>query len=399
MVTSDKPRVESPSNADLGAVVSDNNAFALDLYQQLRAQPGNLFYSPFSISEALAMAWAGARGETEEAMATALHFSLPQDRLHPAMNAVDLALASRGHDAQGSDGGAFRLNIANAMWGQLGYQFQPTFLDALGENYGAGMHVVDFIKSPEDSRGIINQWVSDRTEGKIKDLLPSGTVTPDTRLVLTNAIYFNAAWATPFEAKDTKPADFTRRDGSTIQVPTMAGFPETGYGEGADYAAVSLPYDAGVDKPHELEMVLVLPKGDIDAFEATLDATKLDEVVKSLSEHGVTLTMPRYTIASQFSLNETLGKMGMGVAFDAGKADFTGINAAGKLYISDVVHKAWVTVDEAGTEAAAATGVVFGETSAPEPATLHLDHPYVFFIRDIATKAILFIGRVEDPSA
>lgn len=398
VVASAKERIQSPSTADVAVVAAENNAFALDLYQQLRTQPGNLFYSPFSISEALAMAWAGSNGGTQTDMVAALRHTLSQDRVHPAMNAIDLALASRGHDAKGADGGAFRLNIANALWGQIGYTFQQPFLDTLGSNYGAGLHILDFIKQPDASRTLINTWVSDRTEDRIKDLLPEGSVTPDTRLVLTNAVYFNAAWFNPFDAKNTKPATFTKRDGSTVQVPTMAGSFELSYGAGDDYAAVSLPYDAGQMEGYELEMVLVLPSGSLDDFEASLDSTKVHDIVKSLGTYDVTITMPKFKIESQFSLADALGKLGMKSAFDPAQADFSKITATDKLYITDVVHKAWVDVDEAGTEAAAATGVVFGDTAAPELREIHLDHPYLFFIRDIQTNTILFVGRVDDPS-
>jgi serpin B len=398
VVESAKERVQSPSTADVPAVVAENNAFAMDLYQQIRAQPGNLFYSPFSISEALAMAWAGSSGDTQTAMAATLGHTLSQARVHAAMNAVDLALASRGHDAKGADGGSFRLNVANALWGQLGFTFQQPFLDTLGTNYGAGMHIADFVKQPDDSRTLINTWVSDRTEGRIKDLLPAGSVTQDTRLVLTNAVYFNAAWLYPFDATATKPATFTKRDGSTVQVPTMIGGLEASYGTGDDYAAVALPYDAGKQENFDLEMVLVLPSGSIDDFEASLDSHKVHDIIKSMGIYGVSITMPKFKIESQFGLADALTKLGMGVAFDQDKADFSNITTADKLYISDVVHKAWVNVDEKGTEAAAATGVVFGDDALPPPAEIHLDHPYLFFIRDIPTNTILFVGRVDDPS-
>jgi serpin B len=344
------------------------------------------------------MTWAGARGDTEKKMAEALHFTLAQDKLHPAFNAIDLTLASRGQGAKGSDGGAFRLNIANALWGQIGYEFQPAFLDTLGQNYGAGMHIVDFIKDPEGSRGIINGWVSARTEDRIKELLPKGSVTSDAKLVLTNAIYFNAAWLNPFHAQDTKPLDFVRRDGTKIQVPTMVGGQTAPYGQGNGWSAVAIPYDAGMEEIVQLEMVLVMPDaGTLDAFEASLNGAKIASITESLSEYDVSMTMPKFKIESQFSLADALTKLGMGVAFSEG-ADFSGISTQSNLSISDVVHKAWVDVNETGTEAAAATGVVVGDTSAPPSAEIHLDHPFLFFIRDIPTKSVLFIGRVEDPS-
>lgn len=394
-VASDKQRITSPNvpAGDLDAAAAGNTEFAFSLYQQLKSEPGNLFYSPFSISAALAMTWAGARGQTESQMASALHFTLPGDRLHPAFNAIDLELMSRGQGKVGADGGKFRLNVANALWGQLGYKFEAPFLDTLALHYGAGMHVVNFEKTPEPSRKIINDWVAEKTEDRIKDLLPEGSIDASTRLVLTNAIYFNAAWESPFTVAETKDLAFTKRDGTTVQVPTMTGNPEVPYGQGDGYAAVELPYDG-----HELSMVLVLPEpSKFAGFEASLGAAKIDEILSVMSHHAVLLTLPRFEVDSEFSLVAQLEKLGMGVAF-TGDADFSGMNGKGGLAISDVVHKAFVKVNEAGTEAAAATGVIVGETSIPAPAEIHFDHPFFFFIRDIKTKSILFVGRVENPA-
>ncbi|MFT3774579.1 MAG: serpin family protein [Minicystis sp.] len=395
VATSDKQRIEAPNVDDetMQKVEKGNSAFAMDLYQAIRTDPGNLFYSPYSISAALAMTFAGARNQTEEQMAKVLHFDVSQDKLHPAFNALDLALQSRGENAKGQDGGVFRLNIANALWGQTGYPFLAPFLDTLSQNYGAGMHVVDFVGAPEPARKLINEWVADKTEDRIKDLLPDGSIDSTTRLVLTNAIYFNAAWATPFDSANTKLADFTKRDGTKIQVQTMSGYQEAPYGEGDGWAAVEIPYDG-----HQLSMVLVLPSaGKIDDFEASLSGDKIAEITGKLTEHGVSMTLPRFKIESQFSLADRLSKMGMTDAF-TGDADFSGMTGDRKLSISAVIHKAFVDVNEAGTEAAAATAVIAGETSAPEPAEIHLDRPYLFFIRDVATKTILFFGRVEDPA-
>jgi serpin B len=395
VVASTKQR-QSPSApaADVNELVTGNTAFALSLYQQLRSEKGNLFYSPFSISAALAMTWAGARTTTEAQMAEALHFTLPQEKLHPAFNTLDAALMSRGKNAKASDGKGFRLNIANALWGQTSFPFAAPFLDTLALNYGAGMHVVDFEGAPEPARELINGWVEERTEGKIKDLLPKGSVSSDTRLVLTNAIYFNAAWLNPFETSATKNADFKKSDGTTVNVPFLAGSQETAYGTGEGWEALSLPYDG-----NELSMLLVLPEaGTLEAFEASLDADKIAAISSSMSDYQVVMTLPKFKFESSFSLVDQLSALGMEEAF-SDKADFTGISDKGGLSISDVVHKAYVGVNEAGTEAAAATGVVVGVTSAPPPAEIHLDHPFLFFIRDNATGAVLFVGRVSDPSA
>jgi len=395
VVESSKQRIENPSvpAADLEALVKGNSSFAFELYGQLSAQPGNLFYSPYSISLALAMTWAGAKNQTEADMAATLGFSLPQAQIHPAFNALDHALMSRGKNAKASDGKGFRLNIANALWGQTGYPFEQPFLDTLGENYGAGMRVVDFHNDPDGSATLINQWVDKLTEGKIPELVTPEDITPSTELVLTNAIYFNAAWEEPFEAKDTADGSFVKADGSTVTVPMMHGYRDTGYVKGDGYQALSLPYDG-----HELSMVLVMPDaGTLSDFEASLDAGKIDDITGSLGEYSVDVTMPKFKFDGSFSLSKALSQLGMEVAFTPA-ADFSGISTKSALLIQEVIHKSFVSVNEAGTEAAAATAVLLGDTAAPEPAVMTLDHPFLFFIQDNATKSVLFVGRVADPS-
>ena len=395
VVVSSKQRIQNPDvpAADLDALVKGSSDFAFDLYGELRAQPGNLFYSPYSISLALAMTWAGAKNQTEADMAATLGFTLPQAQIHPAFNALDLALASRGKNAKASDGQGFRLRIANAIWGQTGYPIEQPFLDTLGENYGAGLRVVDFHGAPDASADLINEWVDKNTEGKIKELVTPDNITPSTELVLTNAIYFNAAWLEPFEAANTKDGTFTKLDGATVTVPMMHGFRDTGYAKGDNYQALQLAYDG-----EELSMILVLPdEGAFDAFESSLDGEKIGEISGALSEHSVDVTLPKFEFDGSFGLAKTLAKLGMEVAFTP-EADFSGISTKSQLMIQDVIHKSFVSVNEAGTEAAAATAVIVGDTAAPEPATMTLDRPFLFFIRDDATKAILFVGRVADPS-
>lgn len=385
------------STSDLTALVTGNTALALDLYQALSDDPGNLFYSPYSISLALAMTYAGARGQTEAQMADALHFTLSQDRLHPAFNALDLELASRGEGAAGKDGEGFRLNIANAIWGQDGYPFLQEFLDTLAVNYGAGMHLLDFAAAPEPSRVTINDWVADQTEGRIKNLIPQGLITTLTRLVLTNAVYFNAAWAYPFDEDDTSDGPFHTLDASEVTVPMMHLGEELRYAEGAGYQAVELPYDGD-----ELSMVILLPgAGEFKAFEASLDVATLTSVLTGLSRRRVVLTMPKFTYVSQFKLSQVLSDLGMQDAFIPDQADLSGMDGTRSLFISEVVHKAFVDVDEAGTEAAAATAVIVGVTSVPidPPVEVTVDRPFIFLIRDIQTGTILFLGRVTDPTA
>jgi len=398
LVRSEKQRVTSPdvSEADLATLVDGNSVFALELYQQLGQEDGNLFYSPYSISLALAMTYAGARGETGQQMADALHFILSQDRLHPALNSLDLELSQRGEGAKGKDGEGFRLNIVNAIWGQKDYHFLPTFLDLLAENYGAGLRTLDFANAPEESRITINNWVSDQTENRIEDLIPRGLIDALTRLVLTNAIYFNAAWQHPFNEDVTEDGPFYLLDGGQVTVPMMRQTESFGYAQGDGYQVVELPYDG-----RELSMVILLPQpGQFERFEGSLDAQWVNAIVEELEPGRVALTMPRFEFESAFSLNEILAAMGMPVAFSGG-ADFSGMTGNTDLFISHVVHKAFVCVDEAGTEAAAATAVVMKLTAAPgtPPVQVTVDRPFVFLIRDIETGTILFVGRIVDPSA
>jgi serpin B len=395
---SDKARITTPAvpPADLAELVDGNNAFALDLYRLLQAEKGgeNLFFSPYSLSAALAMTYAGARGETEQQMAAALHFALPQDRLHPAFNGLDLMLASRGEGASGKDDEGFRLNVVNAVWGQAGYEFLGAFLDTLAENYGAGLRLLDFRTDPEASRRTINDWVSDQTEGLIQDLIPQGVIDQLTRLVLTNAIYFNAAWAEPFEAKKTEDRPFYLLDGNPVTVPMMHNSASYGYAQGSGYQAIELPYDG-----HELSMVVLLPDtGTFGAFEGSLDGSRLDAILGDLRQQSITLTMPKFKFDSDFSLSGALAALGMPAAFSS-DADFSGMDGKRDLFIQEVVHKAFVTVDEEGTEAAAATGVVIGLMAAPgAPTEVTVDRPFLFLIRDVETGAILFLGRVLDPA-
>jgi serpin B len=287
------------------------------------------------------------------------------------------------------------LNIANALWGQEGYEFLDEFLAVLDENYGAGMRLVDFVGASEEARLTINDWVSDETEGRIKDLIPQGVIDALTRLVLTNAIYFNAAWAEPFQEKATRDGTFNLLDGSEVTVPMMRQTTSYLYAEGEGYQAVELPYDG-----HQLSMVILLPEaGTFADFEGTLDARQVEAIVQSLARREVALTMPQFEFESEFSLGEALAALGMPLAF-TDDADFSGMTGNRDLFISAVIHKAFVSVDEAGTEAAAATAVVMKLTGAPEePVKVTLDRPFIFFIRDIETDTILFLGRIMDPSA
>ena len=394
---SDKPRITSPavSQTDEATLVAGNDAFAFDVYKYLRAGDGNIFFSPYSLSEALAMTYGGARCNTEKEMAAALEFQLPQDKLHLAFDALDLALASRGQGAKGKDQQPFRLHVVNAIWGQTGFDFLPSYLELLAENYGSGLRILDFQKNPESSRVAINNWVAQQTEQKIKDLIPEGSITDMTRLVLTNAIYFNAAWLNQFDKNSTKPGDFTLKNGSKVSVPMMHEQESFNYSSGDGYQVVELPYDG-----NELSMVILLPdQGKFDSFEASLTGQSVTGIIQGMKSRTVQLSMPKFTTEQSFGLKSALTSLGMKDAFAPGLADFSGMDGKKDLYIQDVVHKAFIIVDEAGTEAAAASGVIVGTTAVPSDIVkLDINRPFIYLIHDIQTGTILFLGRVMNPS-
>jgi len=364
-------------------LVNSNTRFALDLYRTLCRGDGNAFFSPYSISLALAMTYAGARDNTAIEMAETLHFTLQQDRLHPAFNALGERLLGRDEN--------INLTIANALWGQAGYPFLPDFLAVLDTGYDAGLRRADFIGAPEGARRDINDWVNDATEGKIEDLMKPGSVTPDTRLVLANAIYFKGTWKVQFDAKKTEFAPFYRLDGSQVKVPMMRMKERFPYTEGRDFQAIELPYTGDT-----LSMVICLPReGMFEDFEADLSVERLDAILAQLCSEKVQLAMPRFELTSEFSLGDTLAQLGMPDAFQLGAADFSGMDGTRDLFIGHIAHKAFISVNEEGTEAAAATGV---SMTLSIPAMMTIDRPFVFLIRDIETGTILFIGRVMDPS-
>jgi len=379
--------------ADRAAAVEGNNAFALDLYAQLRTQGGNLFFSPESISTALAMAYAGARGDTASQMAKTLHFTLPPDRLHPAMGAL---LADLNATHQG-----YRLSVANALWAQQGYPFLPGFLDLTQRNYGAGFNPVDFKGDPEAARLTINQWIERKTEDKIKDLLQRGALTPRSTLVLTNAIYFKGDWTTPFDKVLTKDEDFHLTSSQNVKAPLMhrtAGF---SYLDGGTFQALEIPY-----KTRELSMIVLLPNdiGGLPALEQSLTAPAARQWLSQLRPvPKVILTLPRFKMTQQFALQGALSAMGMPLAFQQRAADFSAIAGNRELFISAAIHKAFIDVNEEGTEAAAATAVIMVGAMAmtgprPQPPVFRADHPFLFLIRDNRSGAILFLGRVTNPT-
>ncbi|MBX3209999.1 MAG: serpin family protein [Labilithrix sp.] len=403
--------------------------FAVDVYHAVRKEPGradeDIFLSPHSISTALAMTYAGARGETAAEMKKALHFALPDDRLHTAFNYLDLALASRGKNAEGKDGKPFRLVVTNSIWGQRGTRFEAPFLDTLAINYGAGLNIVDFIAETERSRITINGWVEEKTERRIRDILPEGVVDTDTRLVLVNAVYFNAAWASKFEPSATAPGPFTKADGTVVQVPMMNRQTSRRYARGVGYEAVEMPYDNGkrpppvkvspyesvsrfptggrendgaqADDDTELAMVVVLPAaGAFASFEASLTGGKMLEILASLEKKLVDLSFPKLKLDVAVGLKAPLATLGMNQAFTPA-ADFSGMSTTERLSVSNVLHKTFLEVDESGTEAAAATAVIVRNTSAPVAIEMKVDRPFIAAIVDRRTKTLLFLGRILEP--
>lgn len=378
--------------ATVAALTADNRGFAFDLYRQLAPTAGNLFVSPHSVSVALAMTYAGAMGNTKSEMATAMHFRLPEPSLHQAFNALDLELASRAQAPTDPDGDGFQLSVVNQLFGQTGFSFEQPFLDLLARQYGAGLRLLDFQEDPEGSREQINTWVEEVTEDRIEDLLPEGSIDPATRLVLANAIYFKASWSLPFEPSATADDAFRRLDGSTVTVPTMHGTVPAGYAAGDGWTLVELPYLG-----EQVTMGLMVPDAErFEEVEAAIDGPFLDEAIGGLGAAQVTLAMPKFSFRNAYDLVPPMMELGMIDAF--GGADFSAMSTAADLVITGIFHQAFVEVNEEGTEAAAATAVVVGETSVPPTFTVSVDRPFLFWIRDVPTGAMLFTGRVVDPS-
>jgi len=383
---SDKPRLQAASSdADqIPELVEGNTEFAFDLYRELFNSEENLFYSPYSLSVALAMTYAGASGETEQQMAEALRFELPQAQLHPTFNVLDQALPGPGEDEE-----TFHLRIVNALWGQQGHSFQESFLDTLAENYGAGLQVVDF-QQAEAARQLINQWGSEQTENKIEELLPPGSVDGETALVLTNATYFQAAWLHPFAPGATHDGEFSLLSGERVAAPMMDQIAALGYAERPGVQAVELPY-AG----EELSMVVLLPQaGTFNTFAQDLDAESVNALLSDLTPTGVKLTLPKFRFDAEFELESALTELGMIDAFGSA-ANFSGMDGTRELFIDQVYHRATVDVDEAGTEATSASAVVMARKGELHPEQeVQVDRPFLFLIRDLETGAILFLGHV-----
>ncbi|MCI0637733.1 MAG: serpin family protein [Gemmataceae bacterium] len=373
---------------DLQTLVQGNNEFAFDLYRRLaQKEKGNVIFSPYSISIALAMTYAGARGETAKEMAKVLHFSLGQEGTHPAFAALNQSLQPPSEKPL-----PFQLNIANALWGQERYGFREQFLTLSRKYYGAGLRELDFTNA-EEARRIINDWVEKQTNKKIKELLARGVISSATRLVLTNAVYFKATWKYQFSKQGTRNAPFQTALGNTISVPMMfVGYCPFRYYAGPNFQLVELPYEG-----ERFSMLVLLPQKGITLakIEQSLTASTIDHAVSKLLLRSGKVELPRFTMDSPFQLGTELSAMGMPTAFSP-TADFSGMVSGGGLVISDVIHKAYIKVDESGTEAAAATAVIMFGGSSPR-FSFTADRPFLFLIRDNHTGSTLFLGRIVEP--
>jgi serpin B len=378
-------------------LVQGNNAFALDLYAQLRQSEGNRFISPFSVSTALAMTYAGAQEETALQIAKALRFLLPPSQLHPAFHRLIVELRSQSATQVAANQPAdVQLFTANALWSQAGERILTDFQKRIEINYQGGLHQVDFRHNTEMATRTINAWVEEQTKGKITDLLRSAHIDQRTLLVLTNAIYFKGLWASPFSVGNTSQQDFNVSPAEQVRVDMMKQLARFRHFDDGALQALELPY-----KGNTLAMVVFLPKAKdgLGQLESSLTSAKIDGWLSKLSSHRVDVSLPRFKLTAECELTDALSELGMPVAFKLGKADFSGITGTRELAISAVVHKAFVEVEEKGTEAAAATGVVFARTAVAQqpPVIFRADHPFFFLIRDNRTGTILFLGRLVRP--
>ncbi len=375
-----------------------NNRFAVSMYKLLVEENKNLFFSPYSITAALAMTAAGApeSSSTYKQMRNAMQVTLKGDDFDRALNGIDRSLMEY---AAGTDG--ITINIVNSTWLQTGWNFKVSYLDHLSRFYGAGVNLLDFMSKPEESRVIINTWVADQTNQKIKDLLPQGVITPATVLVLTNAIYFLADWMFSFKPELTEDRDFRLLDNNVIKTPLMllADVNKKArmlYARGSGVRAMDFPY-----KGNRFVMTVLLPDtGNFLDFEKSLSIEAINSLIAKLDTTELYVALPKFRFtSSSISLVKALKSLGMKDAFSPGIADFSGIDGSKSLFISEVLHKAFISVDEKGTEAAAATAVIVSRTSInPEENVFVVDRPFIFVIRDRVTGTILFMGRILNPA-
>lgn len=379
--------VYGSDKTDKEIVVEGNNVFVFDLYAQLKEEDGNLFFSPYSISTALAMTYAGARGNTATQMADVLHFDLPQDRLPLLFSELIQDLYTTPEES------GYQLNIANALWGQQGELFLKEFLSLIKQSYRGGFYEVDFAKKGENARQTINKWVEEKTQDKIKELILPPDLTPLTMLVLTNAIYFKGYWSSQFKKENTKDTPFKLITGEEVDTPIMYQKAEFNYAEDDITQILEMSYIG-----NKLSMIILLPKKEngLKQLEGRFTIENFRSWISMLREQEVNVWVPKFKVTSRFYLEEILKEMGMSDAFSCPPADFSGMIRRKDLFISHVIHKAFVDVNEEGTEAAAATAVVVMK-GISMPKTFKADHPFIFMIRDNRSGSILFLGRVMDP--
>ena len=385
------------SSPEIKSVVDANNTFALDLYQKLKDKPGNLFFSPYSISSALAMTCAGARGQTEMEMTNALHFNLPSKKLHPAFNALTARLDSLQRWNR------IALKCANSLWCQKDHPFTGDFLKTVRENYSAEARSVNFKNSPGAAADEINRWIDAKTNHRIPDGIAPGQITPDLGLILCDAIYFKGKWLNQFKKKDTQPASFQVTTNESVTVPMMWQSARFKHAMTEDYSVemLELPYSG-----QDLSMVILLPgqyvpdaeHNDVHDLEQKLTPENLRAWLKMLDEknpHKTSVRLPRFRTASRFNLADELKSLGMASAF-SDAADFSGMDGTKNLYLSDVFHQAFVEVNETGTEATAMTFLTVRTAGMDD--RFIVDHPFIFLIRDNGSGSIVFLGRIIDPT-
>jgi len=384
---------------DPTTVAEANNRFASDLYSALAAKPdgtgNNLFFSPYSISSALALTAEGARGKTADEIFAVSHIPKNDTIRRSGFAAMNSVLNSAGS--------GYTLRVANALWAEKTHPFLSGYTDIGRQYYSANVTSLDFKSAPEASRLTINQWVEEKTDNRIKNLLTSGSITPVTRLVITNAVYFNGTWVWPFDAAKTQDAEFHPSSGTMLNARMMQNTDKTAtywYAETPDVQYIELPYVSGSGK--SLSMNIILPKeNDLKPAEAVLSGNNLTALQHAAGHRNVMVCFPKFKMETGYQLPGTLSGMGMPTAFLEGSADFSGMDGTTNLFISDVIHKAYINVNEVGTEAAAATAVVLNERAVarPEnPPVFRADHPFIFLIQDKESGTILFMGRVENPA-
>lgn len=388
-----KPLDDSKAtDAGVEEAVKGNNEFALEMYSELNKEGKNLFFSPWSISSALAMTFEGAKGQTAKEMRTVLHFQENDLERRSSFAKIFNSLNKENSE--------YQLSTANALWAQENYPFLENYINTTKKYYSAEFTNMDFKTKTEESRKIINLWVEEQTNNKIKDLIPAGTLNSMTRLVLTNAIYFKGDWATQFDKEKTKKQDFKVSETETVQVDMMSlkeGEEEFKYAENELLQIIELPY-----KGEELSMLVLLPKNSMQEVESMLSTEKLAEWKDSMHKKDVYVYFPKFKFETKYFIANNLKDMGMPTAFSM-SADFSGMfdseKIKEKLFIAEVIHQAFVEVNEEGTEAAAATAVVMETTSAmPDYIEFRADHPFIFLIQENSTGSILFMGKVVNPT-